>query len=109
MKVTGIHFGQSKSKELMEKINFESALNKMRSNFNSWNRRDISILGRVMLAKVHGISQLQYLISNIATPELAIKSARNLIYKFIYKGQDKIKRTQASKPLSAKKNGLSSS
>ena len=71
----------------------------MRINFNSWNRRDLSILGRVMLAKVYGFSQLQYLARNIETPEWVIKRAKKLIYTFVYKGMDKIKRTQASKPL----------
>ena len=101
IKVTGIHFGHGKNKEQLERVNFESALNKMMSNFNSWNRRDLTILGRVMLAKVHGISQLQYLARNIETPDWAIKTAKKVLYKFIYKGNDKIKRTQASKPISS--------
>ena len=101
LKVTGIHFGRANNKECIEKVNFESALNKMRINFNSWNRRDLSILGRVMLAKVYGFSQLQYLARNIETPEWVIKRAKKLIYTFVYKGTDKIKRTQASKPLNA--------
>ena len=37
--------------------------------------------------------------SNIATPDWVIRSAKKLIYKFIYKGSDKITRSQASKPI----------
>jgi hypothetical protein len=99
LKVTGVTYGRPEDKKLIEKVNFESTLNKMRSNFNSWNQRDITILGRAMLAKYHGIALLQYLANCIEVPEWAIKGAKKMIYKFIYRGVDKITRRMASKPV----------
>ena len=99
IKVTGIAFGRNVDRNLTEKLNYEGALNKMRNNFNSWNQRDITILGRVMLAKYHGIAILQYLANNIEVPDWAIAAAKRLIYRFVYRGVDKITRKMASKPL----------
>ena len=100
LKVTGIIFGRSEDHILTEKLNFQAALNKIRNNFNSWNQRDLTILGRVMLAKYHGIALLQYLANNIEVPEWVIIAAKKLIYRFIHKGVDKISRKMASRPLS---------
>ena len=100
LKVTGIIFGRSEDNILTEKLNFQAALNKIRNNFNSWNQRDLTILGRVMLAKYHGIALLQYLANNIQVPEWVISAAKKLIYRFIHKGVDKISRKMASRPLS---------
>ena len=99
LKVTGVSYGRSADKCTVQRINFEEALSKMRNNFNSWNQRDVSILGRVMLAKCHGISMLQYLASIIEVPEWVTASAKKLIYRFVYKGVDKITRKVASKPI----------
>ncbi len=99
IKVTGIVFGRGADSALTEKVNYEGALNKMRSNFNSWNQRDLTILGRVMLAKYHGISILQYLANNIEVPNWVILNAKRVIYRFVYKGVDKITRSMASKPV----------
>ena len=99
IKVTGITYGRMEDKKITEKANFDAALNKMRNNFNSWNQRDLTILGRVMLAKYHGIALLQYLAGSIEVPAWAIQKAKKMIYRFVYKGVDKIKRTMASKPV----------
>ena len=99
IKVTGITHGRVDDRVITEKVNFEEALTKMRNNFNSWNRRDLSILGRVMLAKYHGIAMLQYLASSIEVPEWVIQRAKQMIYKFVHKGVDKITRRTASRPL----------
>ena len=100
LKVTGIIFGRIEDHILTEKLNFQAALNKIRNNFNSWNQRDLTILGRVMLAKYHGIALLQYLANNIEVPEWVLIAAKKLIYRFIHKGVDKISRKMASRPLS---------
>ncbi len=47
-----------------------------------------------MLAKYHGIAQ------NIEVPPWVITAAKRIIYKFAYRGIDKITRTMASKPIS---------
>jgi hypothetical protein len=99
IKITGVYYGRIEDKKNVEKANFERTLNKMRSNFNSWNQRDLTILGRVMLAKCHGISLIQYLANSIEVPNWVIQNAKKLIYKFIYKGIDKITRRVASKPI----------
>ncbi len=101
LKVTGIYFGIAKDHKTIEKANFEGMLCKMRNQFNSWHGRDITILGRVMLAKSHGLSLLQYVANCIEVPKWAINAIKKILYRFIYKGIDKITRIQASKPIEA--------
>jgi len=99
IKITGIYFSCHERKDLNEKLNFEQALNKSRNNFNRWSGRNISILGRTLLAKTHGLAQIQFLANCIIVPDWAIKQLKQYIYKFIWKGVDKITRGQASKPV----------
>jgi len=99
IKITGIFFSGAANAKNNEKLNFEAAINKSRSNFNRWNSRNISVLGRTILAKSHGLAQIQFLANAIAVPEWAISQMKKIIYKFIWKGVDKITRNLASKPI----------
>jgi len=99
IKITGIYFSLSRNENLNEKLNFEAAINKSRINFNRWSSRNISIFGRTLLAKSHGLAQIQFLANAIEVPAWAIAQMKQIIYKFIWKGVDKITRNLASKPI----------
>ena len=64
----------------------------MRKSFSQWSTSDLSLLGRVLIAKTQGISQLLYLANSIQVPQWVIKETKKIIYKFIWKGPDKITR-----------------
>lgn len=101
LKITGVTFGNLGANRETEKLNFEPVLQKMRKAFNMWSGRDLSLLGRTLIAKTQGISQLLYLANSIAVPQWVVKEAKKIIYKFIWRGPDKITRTMQRKPIDA--------
>ncbi len=66
-----------------------------------WRGRDLSLIGRIAIVKAQGIFQIQYLASNIIMPQIYVKEINKLIYNFIWKGLDKIKRTIARRQIRA--------
>ncbi len=91
LNITGVY--QGLNKEATEELNWGRIVEKTKAMLNRWKGRDLSLLGRVMIVKAQGISQIQYLASNITMPQRYIKQINKLIYNFIWKGPDKIKRT----------------
>ena len=77
--------------------NYKKALDKMETALNMWRQRNLSLLGRVLVVKSQALSRLQFLASVLPVPDEAVKRATKLIYKFVYKGNDKIKREWASR------------
>jgi len=99
IKITGVHFGNSANSELAERLNFDPIVANIKRKLNEWNTRDLSILGRVLVVKAQAIGQLQYMANSICVPKNVTKEVKKLIYRFVWKGVDKIKRNNASKPL----------
>ncbi len=97
VKVLGVWFGYGCNREKAIKKNIDEAMRKMENNFKEWNRRDVSLLGRVLVVKAHGLSMIQYLANCSEIPEWARKKFRKAIYQFIWKGIDKVSRICASK------------
>ena len=53
---------------LCETKNFTSKINKFQKHFNIWSQRDLSLYGRILIAKILGLSKLIYSSSCIQTP-----------------------------------------
>ncbi len=101
--ITGIYHGED-SDSVADK-NWTRIVEKTKQMLSMWKGRDLSLMGRITIVKVQGISQIQYLAANINMPEQYIKQINKLIYNFIWKGPDKIKRIIARRKVS--EGGLS--
>ena len=95
IKITGITFGYDQDK--VDDLNFNPILFKMARRFNEWRGRNLSVLGKVLVSKALGMSQLIFTASLTMVPDWVIKQATTLIYKFIWGGPDKITRELACK------------
>ena len=73
MKVTGVTF--TYEKQIFRNKNFTIPLTKMKTMFNIWKQRNLSILGKVQIIKTYGTSQLIYIINMISTPIDILKQA----------------------------------
>jgi hypothetical protein len=104
MKVTGVVLGWDR--EDVEEDNFKPALDKLARVLNMWKGRNLSVLGRVMAVKAQALSLFQFLGSIITVPEKIILKINKLIYSFVWKGSDRISRTEAAKPLNKGGIGL---
>jgi len=96
-RITGVILGKSAYKGTIEKLNFEPAVAKVQNKLNLWKIRHLTVVGRVIAAKAHGLSQVQFLASCIPVPEWCTKQLGSIIYRFIWKGPDKITRLKAAK------------
>ena len=70
-------------------FNFGQSLKK---KLNLWKWRNLTVLGRVQIVKTFAISKLLYRASQLPLSSEIIKSANKIIYDFIWKGKDKVKR-----------------
>ena len=104
IKINGIFFQRDRG-QLMKR-NIEGILEKMDKHLKSWSRRSLSTLGKILIAKTFGISQVIYLLQSLAINLDDVKKINALLYKFIWnrhyhasKAPERIKREICTKPL----------
>ena len=77
----------------MANLNFNNKLRKMKQKINLWKRRNLSIMGKILILKTYGISQLLYISSIINVPDWVVIEAENIMYSFLWNGkQHKVKK-----------------
>ena len=76
------------------KINYEPKITEMELRFKRWNSRKLSLKGKSIIIKAHGISKLVYLATLLPQPPAHFGTKINqIIFNFIWNGKkDKIKR-----------------
>ena len=76
-----------------EKSNFTLKLQKLKTIFDVWNCRNLTLFGRCIITKSLGISQLVHTISSLDVPREFLGAVNSTIFKFIWKNKkDKLKR-----------------
>ena len=90
IKILGIYFDYNVRSRM--KSNFESILKSIRDLLNMWKWRGLTLLGRIQIGKSFIIPEVLSKAALIAVTEDLIKEINSLIYSFIWKGNDKIKR-----------------
>ena len=84
----GIYF--SCDYEHVMKQNFQDKLNEVQKSINLWKLRGLSLFGKVTIIKYFLIPKLLYVSSIVETPPKIIKQMEKMIYKFLWKGPDKV-------------------
>ena len=91
VKILGVHMGYDQ-KEII-KANLEDKLRSLSQTFHLWRTRNLTIEGRILLAKSIGISKFNHVASVLPIPEDYIRRIEQCLYSFIWKGKpDKVKR-----------------
>ena len=97
IKVNGIEL--TTSLEETHKLNFESVKKKVDNQLASWSNRGLSIIGKILIYKTFGLSQIIYVSRVLRFTKQEHGKLRNLIYKFLWnknyqaaKAPDRIKR-----------------
>ena len=90
IKILGIYFtyDQHKSKEL----NVDLTLKSIKKSLNCWQWRNLTLIRKIQLVKTFAIPKLMYRASLISFDKEIIKSINSVIFNFVWKGKDKIKR-----------------
>ena len=58
-----------------------------------WGQRDLSVIGKITIMKTFGFSKLFYTSTMIGMPFNIQKKVNEIVFKFIWNGLDKVKRS----------------
>lgn len=91
IKVLGIYIGHNKIK--CAKLNWESKVDKITSVLQNWNKRKISLFGKVEVIKLYALSKIVYQASVMAFPESELKRLKHVIFYYLWGRKDNVKRS----------------
>ena len=81
-KINGIFFQMNDDEA--RSLNVRKAIERMESKFQAWSMRSLSILGKILIAKTFGISQLTFLMQLIVLTKRDIKLCNAMYSSVIY-------------------------
>ena len=98
IKINGIHL--CFNLDLIRKTNFDKMLRQVSNQLMNWSQRNLSLLGKILIFKTFGLSQILYTASCVMFNKSEDSKLNELIYKFIWnknmdsnKAPDRIKRS----------------
>ena len=104
IKINGLYLSYEVDKA--NELNLDKIFNSMEKQFRMWKNMYLSILGKILIYKTFGLSQILFIASTILIPIKMEKKLTELIYRFIWnsnfenaKAPDRIKRSILSTPL----------
>ena len=76
-----------------EKINIEAKIDKIEKIINDWKKRNLTMLGRITIAKSLLLPNITYIISNTVLKQQNIQKIKTSIYNYIWNSKvEKVKR-----------------
>ena len=90
VKILGIHF--TYNYRIKHKMNFDELITSIKAKLRIWRWRDLTIIGRIQIVKTFIIPIFLYRASVICLDKEFVNEANRIIFNFIWKGKDKIKR-----------------
>ena len=84
MKILGVHF----STELATSenpLNWEPKIAKMQKLFGVWSRRDLSLIGKILIIKTFGLSQFVYLMQSVGMPTDVLQRINRIFFSSLWK------------------------
>jgi len=90
VKIGGIWFGYNR--DLIREKNIISRIEKLKKILNSWAFAKFTLEGNIIIAKTFGLSQFIHLMQIIHIELTDLKKIESLLYKFIWRGTDRVKR-----------------
>ena len=104
IKINGLYLSYEVDKA--NELNLDKIFTSMEKQFRMWKNMYLSILGKILIYKTFGLSQILFIASTILIPIKMEKKLTELIYRFIWnsnfenaKAPDRIKRSILSTPL----------
>ena len=89
IKALGVYYTYD-VKHLWEK-NFIARLDSIKKHISIWPSRGLSIYGKLTIIKSFLIPKFVYICALIPTPNELLKQLNQLLFKFLWKGTDKVK------------------
>ena len=90
LKILGLYF--SYDYRLKQKLNFDEIIVIDSIKIKIWKWRDLTVIGRIQIVKTFIVPIFMYRACMISLNKEIISEANKLIFDFIWKGKDKVKR-----------------
>jgi len=90
IKALGVYY--SYDIKLLQEKNFIERLDSVKKLINVWSLRGLSIYGKVTIIKSLIIPKFVYIFSLLPAPKEIVKELNQMIFKFLWKGTDKVTR-----------------
>ena len=90
IKILGVYFTYDWRKR--QELNFEETLKALSKTLKRWEWRHLTLYGKIQVVKTFVIPKFMFRTSVISLTKDVIKLVDSIIYSFIWKGKDKIKR-----------------
>ena len=90
IKILGIFFTYDQLKS--EELNFDSTLRAIRKSLSCWQWRNLTLIGKIQLVKTFAMPKFMFRASLISFDKDIIKSINSVIFNFVWRGKEKIKR-----------------
>ena len=90
VKIFGVHF--TYDIRAKQKLNINELISSIQLKLQIWRWRDLTIIGRIQIVKTFIIPIFLYRTSLISLDKEFVKEANKIIFDFIWKGKDKVKR-----------------
>ena len=90
IKILGIFFIYDQLK--CKALNFELTLKSIRKSLSFWQWRNLTIIGKIQLVKTFAMQKFIHRASLISFDKDIIQSINSVIFNFVWRGKDKIKR-----------------
>ena len=90
VKALGVHY--SYNKEVSFQKNFYDKLTEIKKQIHQWSWRGLSLFGKASIIKSLLLPKLVYIFSILSPPSEFILLIQTIVYKFLWKGPDKITR-----------------
>jgi len=87
IKTLGIYFSNTKCASLNEK-NWEQKIVRIKQIIATWEKRNLSLLGKICVIKTFLLSQLVNVLQSICLPEKILKEINTLLYRFLWRKKD---------------------
>ena len=75
------------------KMNHKQRLKKLENTANWWKGRGLTLYGRAQIINLLLLPKLIYIVTMFAVPEEVIKDINRIVFKFLWRGQDRVVRT----------------
>ena len=103
-RINGILFQQNEAE--MRTANVENVRKKIEKQLKSWTARQLTILGKILITKTFGVSQIIFLLQSMTLTDADFKLLNHVLYKFIWnrhfmaaKAPERIKREIVNKSI----------
>ena len=89
-KCLGIYVGHNR--HLNIEMNWERKIDGLRTILETWNKRDLSIFGKINVIKMLAVPKITFSAQNTSVPRHVVPDIAKVLYEFIWGRTDRIKR-----------------